>query len=201
MAWTVLIPVKRLDGAKTRLVDAGVPTSELALAFATDTVSAVLAAAGVDHVVVVTDDPQVSAAVRRLGADVSADPGLGLNAAVVASRVDGPTAALPSDLPALTPGELAAALAAAAGHPRAFVADAEGIGTTLLTAREHPLDPHYGPDSAAAHEKSGVVRLRGDWPGLARDVDTPAGLATARLIGLGRATSALLGNPVALCPR
>ena len=45
-----------------------------------------------------------------------------------------PVAALNADLPALRPAELARVLDAAAAFPRAFLADAAGIGTTLLSA-------------------------------------------------------------------
>lgn len=100
--------------------------------------------------------------------------------------------ALTADLPALRPGELAAALAAAEAYPRSFVPDAEGTGTTMLTARGVPLGPRFGPGSAAAHAGSGAARLAGDWPSLRRDVDTPANLSEAALLGLGPRTGHLL---------
>jgi 2-phospho-L-lactate guanylyltransferase len=98
-------------------------------------------------------------------------------------------AALSSDLPALRPEELAAALGAAGAAPRCFVADAEGTGTTLLTAVGTPLDPRFGAGSAAAHRASGAVLLDGAWPGLATDVDTAAALRTALALGVGPATA------------
>jgi 2-phospho-L-lactate guanylyltransferase len=76
--------------------------------------------------------------------------------------------------------------------PRCFVADAAGTGTTLLTAAGVPLDPRFGRDSAAAHAGAGAVPLDGGWPGLRRDVDTPADLAAAVRLGVGTATAALL---------
>ncbi|MEU4428266.1 2-phospho-L-lactate guanylyltransferase, partial [Actinoplanes sp. NPDC024001] len=82
--WTAVIPVKRLDAAKTRLRGA-VPLDrhpELALAMVRDTVTAVLEAPAVTGLVVVTDDAAVGAAVRELGARVAPDPGAGLNAAM-----------------------------------------------------------------------------------------------------------------------
>ena len=105
-------------------------------------------------------------------------------------------AALSSDLPALRPAELGAALAAAEDFPRSFVADAQGTGTTLLTARGTPLRPRFGPGSAAAHEADGAQRLAGDWPGLTRDVDTDDDLRVAQRFGVGPATAALLRSPV-----
>jgi 2-phospho-L-lactate guanylyltransferase len=149
---------------------------------------------------VVTDDARAGEVVTALGArTVRDEPGRGLNPALAhGARVAGagPVAALSSDLPALRPEELAAALSAAAdraaaGAPRSFTADAAGTGTTLLAVSEGDLEPHFGPGSAAAHEASGALRLTGRWPGLARDVDTPADLLAARVLGLGPATGAL----------
>jgi 2-phospho-L-lactate guanylyltransferase len=102
-----------------------------------------------------------------------------------------PVAALAGDLPALRPAELGAALSAADGR-RAFVPDAAGTGTTLLAAPAGtPLDPRFGPGSAAAHARSGAQPLAGPWPSLRRDVDTAADLAAAAAIGLGDRTDTL----------
>jgi 2-phospho-L-lactate guanylyltransferase len=95
-------------------------------------------------------------------------------------------AVLGSDLPALRPAELAAALAATPAGGRAFVADFAGTGTTLLAASSGvPLAPAYGLGSAAAHARSGAVALAGPWCSLRRDVDTAADLAAAAQLGLG----------------
>jgi 2-phospho-L-lactate guanylyltransferase len=206
--WTAVVPLKRVHAAKTRLRGAlpGVPHDRLVLALAVDTVAAALACPAVAAVLVVTDDPSASAVLRRLGARVEPDaPDAGLNAALrfgAARAADADAgswiAALTADLPALRPGELAAALdAAGPGAPgaaavRRFVPDAAGRGTTLLTAPAgFPLDPRFGPGSALAHARSGAIRLLGSWPTLRRDVDTPADLAAAARLGLGRHTGAL----------
>jgi 2-phospho-L-lactate guanylyltransferase len=206
MRWSVVVPVKRLPAAKTRLHDARRAPAEhaaLALALALDTVRAAVGSPPVARVVVVTDDADAGRAVRGLGALVVTDgPDAGLNPALrhgaaAAARLapaDG-VAVLSADLPALRSAELAAALAAAAGWPRAFVPDAAGTGTTLLTARAGAtLDPRYGPGSQAAHRGSGAVELAGDWPSLRRDVDTAADFAAAVGLGLGPATRAWLAR-------
>src|SRR6266511_3378610 len=92
------------------------------------------------------------------------------------------------------PAELAAALdAASSAGGRAYVADASGTGTVLLTAPwGRDLDPRFGPGSSAAHARSGATPLSGDWPGLRRDVDTPADLLAAVALGVGPYTSELL---------
>ena len=73
-SWTVLLPVKVLARAKSRLaVLAGDRRRELALAFASDTVTAVLACPEVARVVVVTSDPAAGPLLAALGAVVVAD--------------------------------------------------------------------------------------------------------------------------------
>ncbi|WP_460866182.1 2-phospho-L-lactate guanylyltransferase [Rhodococcus aerolatus] len=193
----VVVAAKALPQAKSRLVG-GLPgplRTPLVLAVLTDTVRAALRCPVVSAVAVVTADDEVAATVRRLGADVVDEPDAGgLNAAVVRGVAAGSgwVAALQGDLPALRPDELAAALAAArAGGGRSCVTDADGTGTTLL-AGPGELTPAFGPGSAAAHRASGARWLDGAWPGLRRDVDTPADLAVAVRLGVGYATAAVL---------
>ncbi|TCB95545.1 2-phospho-L-lactate guanylyltransferase [Micromonospora zingiberis] len=198
--WTVVVPVKRLTAAKSRLRGGvpGVPHEELALALAADTLDAVRACPGVAEVRVVTDDPRVRAMARLAGARVLPDPPqAGLNAAFRqgAAGAGGWVAGLTADLPALRVAELAAALDAVRAGPagvRRFVSDAPGTGTVLLAAPPGvPLDPRFGPDSAVAHAASGARPLAGDWPSLRRDVDTADDLVAAARLGLGPRTAAL----------
>ena len=73
-SWTVLLPVKVLARAKSRLaVLAGERRGELALALASDTVAAVLACPEVARVVVVTSDPEAGPLLAALGAVVVPD--------------------------------------------------------------------------------------------------------------------------------
>jgi len=185
---TIVVPIKPLPAAKTRLRGA-VPAfahADLVLAMAQDTVTAALACRAVGRVLVVCDDQRVAAALTALGADCVPDvPAAGLNPAIVygAAQVDGDVAALTADLPALRPEELEEALDEGG---RCFVPDMEGTGTVLLIGR--PLDPHFGVGSAEAHERSGARRLDKNWPGLRRDIDTLADLQQGRQLGLGRHT-------------
>lgn len=199
--WGVVVPVKRLELAKTRLAafgDAG--RQEMALAFALDVVRAALGSAVVRRVLVVTDDGVAAAALAALGADVQADrPDAGLNpalehgAAVLRSQDAAlGVATLSSDLPALRPQDVTAALLQTV--QRAFVADSAGGGTTLLAAAAGTaLRPRYGPGSAALHRASGAHELPGG-AGLRRDVDTPGDLAEAVALGVGPATGAVLAR-------
>ncbi|HQY32578.1 2-phospho-L-lactate guanylyltransferase [Actinotalea sp.] len=211
--WTVVVPVKRLADAKTRLDLAATDPAraDLALALALDTVHAALAAREVDLVVVVTGEPRVAEALgARPGVRLLADPGGGLNAALAAgvaaaltaARADaapGPIALLLGDLPALVGPDLDAALVLAAGHARAVVPDADGTGTTLLTALTGEMVPRFGPGSFAAHVAAGHTALPDVPPGLRRDVDTAADLRAAARLGVGRATAALLRREPVYC--
>lgn len=121
--WTVVMPVKVLARAKSRLaVLAGPRRSDLALALASDTVCAVLGCPEVAHVLVVTPDPVAGQRLAALGAQVVSDePAGGLNVALAHGAAaalrwwpDTGIAALAADLPALRPAELSRALRAAA---------------------------------------------------------------------------------------
>src|SRR5207244_4258556 len=136
--------------------------------FATDTVLAAVGSDAVVGVVVVTDDPDAEHALRGLGAVVVRDePDAGLNPAlahgadVAARRWPGAgVVALASDLPALRSAELSTALRRVPPGGRAFVADVEGTGTTLLAAAPGvPLRPRFGHRSRAAHRADGAVEL------------------------------------------
>jgi len=200
--WALVIPVKPLDRAKSRLAGlAGPRRGELALAMAADTVSALLACPAVAVAIVVTDDAAAGAELGALGAVVIPDrPAAGLNPAVelgaryAAQRWPGRgRAALAADLPALRPAEIGAALAAASAWPAAFVADAAGTGTTLYAAGPgSEFRPAFGPGSAGRHAGGGAVEL--DLPGIAglrRDVDTAEDLEQAAALGLGPRTAAV----------
>jgi 2-phospho-L-lactate guanylyltransferase len=200
--WRVVVPVKALDHAKSRLSTrtAGRRRS-LALAFALDTVRAARACPEVAAVLVVAD-AEVRGPVVGLGADWLPDPGLGLNAAVeagaAAMQAGAPVAALVGDLPALRPEELGLALRLAREVDRGLVADAAGVGSTLLAARSgDPLEPRFGARSRAAHRATGAVELEGApgaLAGLRRDVDTEVELWDALRLGVGPATAAALAR-------
>ena len=202
MQWTLVIPLKPLARAKSRLSDTAGDGLRpgLALAFAQDTVAAALACPAVRDVAVVTDDVLAGRELAALGARIVADePGGGLNAAlrhaaaaVRVSRPESAVAALNADLPALRPAELARVLDAAAEFPRAFLPDAAAIGTTLLTAREgSELHPAFGTDSRARHRASGASELTLDAVDSVRqDVDTGEDLRAALALGVGPRTAA-----------
>ncbi|WP_229867189.1 2-phospho-L-lactate guanylyltransferase [Streptomyces gelaticus] len=199
--WSLVVPLKPLARAKSRLAPAAGAElrPRLALAFARDTVAAALSCPAVLDVVVVTDDPEAGAALTAIGARVVPDePDRGLNAALAhgeravrAGRPRAAVAALNADLPALRPAELARVLDYSAEFPRAFVADAAGIGTTFLSAAPGvELRPAFGGPSRARHLDSGAVEI--DLAGIdsvRQDVDTGEDLRAALALGVGAHTA------------
>ncbi|MFC4589723.1 2-phospho-L-lactate guanylyltransferase [Sphaerisporangium corydalis] len=197
--WTIVVPVKTLVAAKTRLAAATGPyRSALAVAIACDTVSAALACRDVARVIVVTGDPVPAQALAALGAHVVPDPDAGLNAALrsggaeaVRLAPDGPVGALQADLPALRPAELGVALASAADFDQSFVPDAAEIGTTFYGVRPGvAFRPRFGGESRARHLGGGAKELTPDGiPSMRCDVDTPADLERALALGVGPRTA------------
>lgn len=213
--WTIVVPVKALDRAKSRLSRA-LPASArraLVLAMATDVLQATIRTPGVARVRVVTSDPDVATLARRLGLEIvpepvhahdsAAPPDLDpLNAALAAAilGVTGPAGVVTADLPELRPEHLAGILSAAASHPHSVVPDHRGAGTTMAfwTGEDGVRVPRFGVDSAARHlSEGGAVPLHGVDPSGAsgRDVDTPEDVAALAGLRVGEATAAVLRTP------
>ena len=196
MTFTVVVPMKPWDRAKARLHVEPATRRALAEAFARDTLAAVLACPEVGEVVVVTRGELVVPYVQGAGAHVIQEPadrqldtlGSAISRGIAWAadrRPNAPLAVVPSDLPALTADALGHLLREAATHPFAFVADANGDGTTILTSRTPGLmHAGYGPGSAQRHRGYGAHELVA--PGaLRQDVDTIDDLVAAERLGLG----------------
>ncbi|WP_327089886.1 2-phospho-L-lactate guanylyltransferase [Nonomuraea sp. NBC_01738] len=200
--WSLVIPVKTLVAAKTRLAAATGPhRTRFAVAVAGDTVSAALSCPPVARVIVVTSDPAAAGPLAALGADVVHDPDRGLNTALrtgaahaVRLAPQDAVGALQADLPALRPAELAAVLAAATEFDQAFVPDALDIGTTFYGVRPGvAFTPRFGGESRAKHLAGGAKELCLDGiDSVRRDVDTPDDLRAAIALGLGGHTAAVV---------
>jgi 2-phospho-L-lactate/phosphoenolpyruvate guanylyltransferase len=204
---TALVALKRSEVAKTRLGSLPDPLRRrLAWTMALDTLRAL---AAVLPVIVISNQPGIDARLRseKIAARVLAEShSVGINAALqhgeraaLAAGFRGVLASV-GDLPALRTESVRAVLAAAENHPRAFLADASGIGTTMLTAIGADLQPHFQGRSAAAHRASGAACLDSDElirpvPDARRDVDSDVDLADAIRLGLGSSTAQLFdGN-------
>ena len=182
--WIVVVPVKGSAQAKSRFGSGD--HSTLALAMAADTVTAAMAAESVAGVLVVTT-AEAAGIFDDLGAFVIVQETAGLTSAIdlgVATAIElgepwRGIAVLLGDLPALTPVELGAALAAARSYPRAMVSDAAGDGTVLITALSGSFhSPRFGLGSSLAHRAEGYMPLEvSASSGLRNDVDSASGLA------------------------
>ncbi|WP_345361041.1 2-phospho-L-lactate guanylyltransferase [Actinoallomurus liliacearum] len=202
LTWMLVVPVKPLARAKSRLSGAAGPHRErLALAIATDTVSAALRCPRVRGVVVVTDDPVAAPELAALGAHIVPDePDAGLNPALVhgvewarSLAPDAGVGAMSADLPALRPAELGLVLEAAEDAPNAFLPDLAGFGTTLYTARPGAVfAPAFGTDSRARHRGLGVREIALDEVlSVRQDVDTIDDLRAALVLGVGPRTASV----------
>jgi len=201
-----VIAIKPIEYAKSRLAVPDPLRRRLAWTMALDTLSALCRA--LPHVLVVSDQAALEARLRRAGlaVEVISESGhVGVNSALIRSalrlQAQGFTSILAcvGDLPALRSESVGRILAASQSHPRSFVADASGVGTTMLVAHGVELAPHFQGRSAAAHHASGAVSLFEDAIGSSvadarRDVDTEADLAAAIGLGVGPATSALIDH-------
>ena len=202
----VVIPVKPPAHGKSRLVGLTPDQrSELAEAFALDTVRAALASPAVRAALVLTDDFRLAATLRGLGADVIPDgTSEDLNATLVqgaaeaARRWPGTTpVALCADLPALRPDELTAVLSevvdVVGAGGRAFVRDRAGVGTTLYAAPAADFAPDFGGASAERHARQ-ATEVGAHATSVRMDVDDLADLGAALAAGVGPHTAQASGR-------
>jgi 2-phospho-L-lactate/phosphoenolpyruvate guanylyltransferase len=200
---TAIIPLKALSAAKGRLADAMSPVDRRAFTIwmANRVITACRATPAIEDILVVAGDEDAANVGRDAGVRVIVvtEPGLdiALHAADEVTAQSAVTIIVAADLPQLTPTDLSAVVAAAAGtDPVVVVAPTHDGGTGALLRRPAGvISPAYGPGSAAAHEalahaasaRVAIVRREG----LAADVDTPAHLPAA----LAQAAMQDVGSP------
>jgi 2-phospho-L-lactate/phosphoenolpyruvate guanylyltransferase len=180
----VLIPLKRLDDAKSRLSE--VLSAEERAALMLDLLHGVLAAAEEADVGPIT---VVSAERMTLEVPRFDDRGLAWNDALAAAMrevVREPVAAIVSaDLPRAGAEDVRALVAATPDRGLAIARALDG-GTNAVSMRPPgAVTTHFGdPQSAAVHAQAtaaaGLAARLLDLPGLAFDVDTPADLEELR---------------------
>jgi len=192
--YVVLLPVKPPARGKSRLEVDPARRRALAAAFALDTARACLATDGVGAVLAVTDDAGFAGDLRNAGCEtipdgVASDLNESLRLAAAEARRRWPDCvpvAVCADLPALLPADLERALGWGSGSR--FVADREGVGTSLYTAPYDAFEPHFGRGSRQAHLDSGAAEVPGDLASLRLDVDDAAALTAAESLGVGAHT-------------
>jgi 2-phospho-L-lactate guanylyltransferase len=172
-SWTVLLPVKVLARAKSRLaVLAGDRRGDLALALASDTVTAVLACPEVGRVVAVTSDPVAGPLLAALGAIVVADE----PADLADSRGMRGTQGGADVVPAASDSGVQDLLNAALRHGAAVAARRwPGTGLAALTADLPAVSP---AELATALRAAGTMGTAGTAPGRAAFVPDAAGVGT-----------------------
>lgn len=188
----VVIPVRSLEGAKSRLgevLDAE-ERRDLVARLLRRTVDAALRTADVAEVVAVSPDPEILDLARAAGARGVIQRSSGLNPAIREARDASPGGGrllvLPADIPGVSSEALAAVLAAgdALGRPSVVLApDRHGRGTNaLLLEPPDIIEPAFGIDSRAAHARlaASAGAAFAEVPGvLGLDVDTPDDLLAA----------------------
>ena len=199
-----VVALKQSPYAKSRLDVPAPLRRRLAWTMALDTLTALSRA--VTQTLVVSDQPALQARLARAGIDavVQPEPGRGgLNAALadgsaeLRRRGHRVVLACVGDLPALRTESVERIVGTATGLGRSFLADASGVGTTMLVADDVDLRPMFQGRSAAAHHDSGAVGLTAERLGAPladarRDVDTEVDLEIAWSLGLGPHTAALV---------
>jgi 2-phospho-L-lactate/phosphoenolpyruvate guanylyltransferase len=199
-----VVALKPGEYAKSRLELPAPLRQRLAWTMAMDTLLALERA--LSQVVVVSAEPALASRLARAGirAEVVPEPPQpGMNAALAYGagrlRANGVAAVLAcvGDLPALRVASVQRVVDASQTFPRAFLADASGVGTTMVIAHAGELEPHFQGRSAARHRASGAVPLTAELLGGAltdarQDVDTEVDLATVIGLGVGPHTAALV---------
>jgi 2-phospho-L-lactate/phosphoenolpyruvate guanylyltransferase len=188
----VIVPVRGLEGAKSRLGEAldAEERRDLVEQLLRHTVATSQSTPGVTEVGVISPDPEALELAAAIGARAIPQRSRGLNPAILEARAVVPTGArlliLPSDLPALSPAALREVLEAAdvAGPPCVVITpDRHGRGTNvLLLDPPDVIDPAFGGDSRAAHAwlaSSGGAAFIEVESDLGLDVDTPDDLLLA----------------------
>jgi 2-phospho-L-lactate/phosphoenolpyruvate guanylyltransferase len=191
----VIVPVRSLEGAKSRLGAALDAEERRALVerLLRRTVKAARDASGVGTVAVVSRDLEVLAVATELGAERVRQESQGLNRALQDARTAFPEAErlliLPGDLPDISPPAIEALLRAAdrTGRPCVvLVPDRDGRGTNaLLLDPPDIIDFAFGGDSREAHAElasaAGARLVIADGP-LSLDLDTPEDLLIAEQV-------------------
>ena len=202
MLWTALVPVKASAFAKSRLDQDPQVRARLSSAFLADVLGVLSQTADIGEILVVTSDAEVAGRVPdavRIHRPVSKglNPELSEALALIGRQ---PAAVIAADLPCLTVAAVTTTLRLAQGFERSFVTDAQGLGTTMLLAKDASVcQPMFGRRSHARHAQAGYAQLQPDSPEAAsqlsrvrRDVDTALDLWDAVRLGVGTATTAAL---------
>jgi 2-phospho-L-lactate guanylyltransferase len=198
-----LIPLKRLDRAKSRLADVLDPTQRVRLmqALVERTVREAQASQTVGRIWLVTSDPKGQAIASDLGIGLVDDQGLPWNDALASAITEVVSAEavliLSADLPLVAAGEIDDFVRRLDSNGLG-IARAVDAGTNAVVMRPAgSVRTCFGDEgSAAKHAQlagaAGLPAVIADIPGLALDLDSPEDLEEATRRGLPAAISAAL---------
>lgn len=181
-----IVPVKGLDGAKSRLAPSLSQAERQALVarMLASVLRACDAARNVDGVLVVTPEPEVAR-----GRDVLEDPGVGHGFAVALAlrdeRARDGALVVMADCPLVTPASLDALVQAA--RPIALVPARDGGTNAVALADPALVEPAFGERESARvtiarARAAGIEPALLDDAGLAFDVDRPDDLERVRTL-------------------
>lgn len=194
MRTAVILPVKSFSRAKQRL-GAGVGESlrdDLARAMVGDVLVAVHRCAGIERVIVVTNEPSVRAAALYKNAIVIEDASERGQSEAVALGLQRAAAegfqralCIPGDCPALDPLQIDELLGCSAAPAVVIIPDRHGTGTNgLLLSPPGVIEPSFGTDSYKRHlalaEAAGAPSKVAAVPSLLLDIDTSDDLEVLR---------------------
>lgn len=187
-----IVPVKRLDAAKSRLAEVldVADRRALMLAMLADVLMNLRRSEGIGRVVVVTDDREVRHRAIAEGAEVVPDDDAGSHSAAALRGIA--AVASPTDRVFLAPGDCPLVrveeldeLLTTPQPPVVIVPDRHGLGTNaLLLDPPDAIDPAFGDGSRDRHvqlaQAAGVEAAVRVLPSLALDIDTADDLAALR---------------------
>jgi len=185
----ILIPVKKLSGAKQRLAPVleQAARTELAHAMLADVASAV-AGAACDDVALVTSDEFAVSVARRHGFEIFRDDSNlsetdAIERATEKCRARGipSTLVIPADVPLIGADEVRAVWANAPDSGSVLVPSRDNRGTNAALRRPSSLFPlRFGNDSFMPHLTAAIASAKPcvvlSLPGIALDIDTPEDL-------------------------
>ena len=189
--WAVL-PVKEIDGAKSRLAAAYSPSFRrgFARAMVQDVLGALIQVPELTGIVVLTVDPDAAELARQHGAEIFEDGARdGHTGAVMAAirrlvrEGRGSVLTVPGDIPFIAPEEVSRLIAAHAASPSFSIVpahDRRGSNAILMTPPDAvPLA--FGNDSFYPHLQAardcGIEPTILPMPGIGLDIDNPEDLA------------------------
>lgn len=193
MKIAVLLPIKGFSEAKSRLCDVLEPDQRAGLvkAMAQDVLSASRQTKSIDHILVVSRDPEAAQIAETFGAEILACPtDTDLNAGIVSAlnhltnKGFDRAIILHGDLPLIRGDDIDDT--ASSGGLAAVKARADGGTTVLSLPLPSPICPAFGHESFEQHSElaraQGLELIELDLPRAAFDIDTASDLKKLRNI-------------------